>query len=203
MPRRSAILLSVLIVVSAALGGFLWYLGDVRRGAPRVVETQTGTVAIGGPFSLIDQNGMRRTEKDFGGRPILVFFGYTYCPDVCPTTLSLMSAALERLGPDAKRLTPVMITVDPKRDTPETLKVYLASFGPDFVGLTGTEQEIAAAAKAYKVYYQPVNTETGELLNHSSIIYLMDGKGGFLAHYGIQTPPDEMARDIRAKLASS
>jgi protein SCO1/2 len=203
MRRSPALLLSVLVVLSAALGGFLWYLGDLRAAGPRVVEVQTGTVAIGGPFSLIDQNGMRRTEKDFGGKPILVFFGYTYCPDVCPTTLSLMSAALERLGPDAKRLTPVMITVDPKRDTPATLKAYLASFGPEFVGLTGSDDEIAAAAKAYKVYYRPANTETGEVLDHSSIIYLMDGKGGFLAHYTIETPPDEMARDIKAKLAKS
>src|SRR4051812_38880560 len=118
MMRRPQLLLIILLVASATLGGFLWYLGDLKANGPRVAETQTGTPAIGGPFSLIDQNGVRRTEKDFAGKPMLVFFGYTYCPDVCPTTLALMSAVLERLGPDAKRLTPIMITVDPKRDTP-------------------------------------------------------------------------------------
>src|SRR4051812_5541149 len=203
MMRRTQLLLVSLLVVSAVLGGFLWYLGDLKENATRVVVTETGPVAIGGSFSLIDQNGVRRTEKDFAGKPMLVFFGYTYCPDVCPTTLALMSAALEHMGADAKRLTPVMITVDPKHDTPEKLKSYLASFGPEFVGLTGTEDEIAAVAKAYKVYYKPANIEAGEVLEHSSVIYLMDGKGAFLAHYSIDTPPEEMARDLKAKIAKS
>ena len=201
MMRRPQLLIALLLVASASLGGFLWYLGDLKANAPRVVVTETGPVPIGGAFSLIDQNGVRRTEKDFAGKPMLVFFGYTHCPDVCPTTLALMSAALERMGPDAKRLTPVMITVDPKHDTPESMKAYLASFGPEFVGLTGTEDEIAAAAKAYKVYYKPADVDAGEVLVHSSVIYLMDGKGAFLSHYSVETPPDEMARDLKAKVA--
>jgi protein SCO1/2 len=198
MTRGTAIRIGLLLIAALA-GTYLWILGNQRAQVAQVIET-TGEVAIGGPFSLVDQDGMRRTEKDFAGKAMLVFFGFTYCPDVCPTTLSIISAALERMGPDAERLTPILITVDPRRDTPEQLKTYLKSFDPRFVGLTGTEEEIAAVAKAYKVYYQARGPEPEAMFDHSSIIYLMDGAGRYLAHYTLETPPDEMARNIKAKL---
>jgi protein SCO1/2 len=202
MRRAPLALLGALIVASVAVGGWLWYLGNQRAGETRVEMIETGPVGIGGAFSLVDQNGMRRTEKDFQDKPKLVFFGFTYCPDVCPTSLALMSAALERLGPDADRITPIMITVDPKRDTPEVLKAYLASFGPRFVGLTGTEEEIAAAARAYKVFYQPSAAAAGNF-DHSSIIYLMDRNNEYVAHYALGTTADDMARSLREKLAQA
>ncbi len=202
--RRSVIFLMFALALALAASAYLWRLGDEQEAARQgLVSSQEVTaVTIGGPFSLIDQDGMRRSEQDFRGRFMLVFFGYTYCPDVCPTSLAVIAATLERLGPDADRLTPVMISVDPARDTPEILKSYLAAFSPRFVGLTGTEAEIAAAAKAFRVYYNPTPNEAGTL-DHSSVIYLMDADGGFVANYSLQTPPDDMAEDIKAKLAGS
>jgi protein SCO1/2 len=202
MPRTPLALLGVLVVAAIAVGGWLWYLGDQRAGETRVEMIQTGPVGIGGPFSLIDQNGVRRTDKDFQDKAKLVFFGFTYCPDVCPTSLALMSAVLERLGSDADRITPIMITVDPKRDTPEVLKAYLESFGPRFVGLTGTEAEIAAAARAFKVFYQPSAAGDGNF-DHSSIIYLMNRDNEYVAHFALGTTVDEMARSVRERLAEA
>ena len=108
---------------------------------------------VGGPFSLTDQDGRRVSEKDFLGKHMLVFFGYTYCPDICPTELQVMTAALDTLGPEAEKIQPVFVSVDPERDTPEVLKSYVENFGPRLIGLTGTPEEIAAIAKAYRVYY--------------------------------------------------
>ena len=171
MNVKPVVLFPVLLLISLMLGGYLWYLGDIRAGN----QAQQTSVTIGGPFSLIDQNGERRTDKDYRGKFMLVYFGYTYCPDVCPTTLAVLSAALDKLGTKADDVVPVFISVDPKRDTPETLKSYLAAFGPRFVGLTGTDEEVATAAKAYRVFYQVHPGEGGAYtLDHSSVIYLMD-----------------------------
>jgi protein SCO1/2 len=199
MMSRANLIRLGLLVLAAIAGGYLWYLGSERAQFAQVGET-TGEVAIGGPFSLVDQDGMRRTERDFQGKPMLVFFGFTHCPDVCPTTLSIISATLERLGPDADRLTPIFITVDPRRDRPEQLKGYLASFDPRFVGLTGTEQEVAAVTSAYKVYARPQNADPDAMFDHSSIIYLMDANNRYLAHYTLETKPEEMAASIKTKL---
>ena len=108
---------------------------------------------VGGPFTLTDQDGKKVSEKDFLGKYMLVFFGYTYCPDICPTELQVMTAALDSMGPEAEKIQPVFVSVDPERDTPEVLKSYVENFGPRLVGLTGTPEEIAAVAKAYRVYY--------------------------------------------------
>jgi len=143
----------------------------------------TGKPAVGGPFSLIDQHGNRVTEKDFLGRYMLVFFGYTNCPDICPAGLQVMSAALDKLGSRANDVVPVFITLDPAEDTPERLAAYLKSFHPRLVGLTGSESEVAAAAKAYRVFYQKVPDEKNPShysIDHSAIFYLM-GKDGTLA----------------------
>ncbi len=200
MNRRVA-LLPVLVLLAAVTAGLLWHFGDLssQRG---VVSLRTGEkVDIGGPFSLVDQNGMRRTEKDFSGKYMLVFFGYTFCPDVCPTTLSVIAAALDKVGPDAEKIVPLFISVDPRRDKPEVLKPYLASFGPRFIGLTGSDEDVAAAAKAYRVYYQ-AHTEEGEkyAVDHSGIVYLMSPTGQFLANYTLETSPDAMAADLQKRL---
>ncbi len=147
-------------------------------------ETQvTGMPAVGGPFGLVDQHGKRVTEKDFLGRYMLVFFGYTNCPDICPAGLQVMSAALDKLGSRANDVVPVFITLDPAEDTPERLATYLKSFHPRLVGLTGSESEVAAAAKAYRVFYQKVpdaKDPSHYSIDHSAIFYLM-GKDGRLA----------------------
>ncbi len=151
--------------------------------APKAV--QTGKALIGGPFTLTDQNGKRVTEKDFLGKYMLVFFGFTHCPDICPSGLQVMAAALDQLGDKAKDVVPVFITLDPDRDTPEKIGEYIKSFDERFVGLTGSKDEVAAAAKAYRVYYQiqPDEKNKGEYtIDHAAIIYLMGKDGEFVTH---------------------
>ena len=202
MNVKPTILIPVLLLISLVLGGYLWHLGDLRAHGPTASQSQQAQAPIGGPFSLTDQNGARRTDKDYRGKFMLVFFGYTYCPDVCPTTLAVISAALDRLGPQADDLVPIFISVDPKRDKPEVLKSYLAAFGTRFAGLTGTDKEVDVAAKAYRVFYQAHAAEGGAYtLDHSSVIYLMDKNGAFVANYTLETSPDAMAKDIKQKLA--
>jgi len=188
-----------LLLAAVVAAGALWRLGDLR--AHRGTETITvAPISIGGPFALVDQNGTPRTDTEFRGKYMLVFFGYTYCPDVCPTTLAVMSAALDKMGAQADRIVPIFITVDPARDTPDVLKAYLSAFGPKFVGLTGMDEEIAAAAKAYRVYYQ-AHKEQGDnyAVDHSGVVYLMDKKGGFLANYSLDASPERMAADLAKK----
>jgi len=177
-------------------GGALWHLGDLKsqQGTQTISST---AVQLGGPFSLTDQNGMPRTDADFRGRYMLMFFGYTYCPDVCPTTLAVMSAALDMMGQRAERIVPIFVTVDPKRDTPETMKTYLSAFGPRWVGLTGTPDEIAAIAKAYRVYFKINAGEDGNYtVDHSGVVYLMKPDGSYLANYSLANAPDTMAADL-------
>lgn len=191
-----------LLVGALFVSLYLWRLADVREAQLTEVAESTGIAEVGGPFSLLDQDGVRRTEQDFLGRHMLVFFGFTYCPDVCPTTLAVLSAALGQLGPAADDIVPVLITVDPARDTPEALKPYLSAFGPEFVGLTGTEDEIAAVAEAYHAYYEIVDGEGGDYtLNHSTVIYLMGPDGKFVNNYSLNMGPDEIAADLENVLA--
>ena len=191
-------LAAVLLVGALFVSLYLWQLGDAREAQLSQASGQTGVADVGGPFSLIDQNGVRRTDQDFHGRHMLVFFGFTYCPDVCPTTLAILSAALDEIGPAAENIVPVLITVDPARDTPEALKLYLSSFGPNFVGLTGTEEEIAAAADAYHAFYEIVEGEGDDYtLNHSTAIYLMGPEGKFVTSYTLNMGPDAIAADLR------
>jgi protein SCO1/2 len=201
MPRPLA-LIPYLLFLTVVAAGALWYLGDLRAHNTSQSVPTGETVVLGGPFSLKDQDGNIRTEKDFRGRYMLVFFGYTYCPDVCPTTLAVMAEALKTMGPRSEKIVPVMITVDPRRDTPEKLKEYLASFGPRFVGLTGTPDEIAAVAKEYRVYYRDHPAEKGGeyTVDHSGVVYLMDPRGGFSANYSLETSPDHMADDLQKRL---
>lgn len=153
--------------------------------SPPTAQT-TGKALVGGPFTLTDGSGKRVTEKDYAGRPLLVYFGFTHCPDVCPAGLQVIAAALDKLGDKAKGMTAVFITVDPERDTPEVIGKYVASFHRDIVGLSGTPEEIAAVNKAYRVYAKKVPDEQnpGEYsVDHSSFMYLMDGKGEYVRHF--------------------
>ena len=154
--------------------------------------------AIGGPFHLVDQNGRPQDQSMLKGRWSALFFGYTFCPDVCPTTLQALAEAETRLGSKADRLQVVFVTVDPARDTPAQLKAYLSSaaFPKGVIGLTGTPAQVAQAAKAYKVFYQNEGAGRDYTVEHSSAVYLMDPRGRFdrVIAYGL--PPDEMARQI-------
>jgi protein SCO1 len=146
--------------------------------------TVTGKPSVGGPFSLIDTTGKRVTDKDFLGRYMLVFFGYTNCPDICPAGLQVMSAALDKLGKRADEIVPIFITLDAARDTPEKLATYVKAFHPRLVGLTGSESDIAATAKAYRVYFQKVPDDKDPktfTIDHSAIFYLMGKDGKLLA----------------------
>lgn len=173
-----------------------------RREA--LTESSHAEVAnVGGPFTLVDQTGREVTDQDFRGRYMLIYFGYSFCPDVCPTELQIMSQALDALGPAAKQVQPVFVTVDPERDTVETLADYVKHFRPDLVGLTGSAEQIAKVTTAYKVYAArnptPSDPENYSV-SHSSMTYLMDPKGKFVTVFPYGTQPGEMAQGIRTHL---
>jgi len=153
---------------------------------------------VGGPFNLVDQNGARVDEHILDGKWTAVFFGYTFCPDVCPTTLTTLAQAIERLGPDAGRFQVVFITVDPERDTPSQLKTYLSSpaFPRGAIGLTGTPAQIAAAGRAYRVYYKKAGDGPNYSMDHTSIVYLMDPTGRFSRPIAFGAAPPDIARQI-------
>lgn len=165
-------------------------------------QSGSGTAAIGGPFALTDHTGKRVTESDYAGRYLLVYFGYTYCPDVCPIELQVMTDALDQMGEKAASVQPLFITIDPERDTVEEMANYVANFHRDFVGLTGSPADIDAAAKTYRVYYAkgPVDEDGGYPMDHSSFVYLISPEGKYLAHFGPLTPPQEMADKIASFL---
>jgi protein SCO1 len=157
--------------------------------------------AIGGPFTLTDQDGRAMTDQELKGKPFLVFFGFTHCPDVCPSTLFDVSEVLRNLGPDADRAAALFITVDPERDTPATLKDYISSFDPHLRGLTGDDDAIATVAKSYRVYYKKVPLEAGDYtMDHTSLVYLMDKDGHFVAPFNLKRRPEESAADLRRYL---
>jgi protein SCO1/2 len=164
-------------------------------------DAEVGRVPIGGPFELVDQDGRAVTEQDFAGRLMLVYFGYTFCPDVCPTSLQTMSVALEQLGEDAEDVAFVFVTLDPKRDTVAQMKAYVDLFEPGPVGLTGTAEQIAAVAKTWRVYYRvPDDGDEDYLVDHSSFVYLMDRDGRYLTHFGHAATPEQMVEEIRQAL---
>lgn len=170
--------------------------------ASRPVAQQSESMAIGGPFALVDQDGNNVTDRDFSGKASVIFFGYTSCPDACPTTLLDLSNWLRDLGSDAERLNVLFISIDPERDTPARIKEYLSSFDPRIHGLTGTPEQIAATAKAYRVSYERVELEGGDYtMDHTAAIYLMDRSGHFVAPLSLQTE-DKVALERLHKLAA-
>lgn len=207
MPRSTlarAVALVCLVLVAGLLGAVGWRLLEGRDGGAAIVGQvlTSGTPTVGGPFALTDQFGKRRTDAEFRGQHLLVYFGFTYCPDVCPTELQRMGAAIDLLGPAGERVTPVFITVDPTRDTVEQMRIYAANFHPRLVALTGSPEEIAAAAKAYRVYYAEAADDGAAdyMMDHSSFVYLMGPDGRFLAHFPFGTEPEAMAETIRSHL---
>jgi protein SCO1/2 len=171
-----------------------------------VTTTVSASAAIGGPFALIDQDGKPVTDESFRGKYMLIYFGYSFCPDVCPTELLIMSQALDRLGEASKDVVPIFITVDPKRDTPEKLKGYVGHFGDRLIGLSGSEEAIGKAARAYRVYYRIPPAKDGApptedyTVDHTSFIYLMGPDGKYLTHFVKGQDPEHIAEAIRKYL---
>jgi len=201
-----SIKLLLVTVAGFALGAASGF--SVLPGARNALVKQAkvhvvGEALIGGAFQLIDHTGKRVTDKDFRGRHMLVQFGYTYCPDICPTGLQLMSGALAELGPLAKRVTPVFISVDHERDTPKVLSKYVTAFHPKIVGLTGSADNIRKAARAYRVYYSKVKDPSSGLdysYDHSAITYLMDRNGKYVAHFPLGITANAMAKRLRTHI---
>jgi protein SCO1/2 len=197
----SARSIRILLMSAAFLAGLVLCFGVVvivtGRGAAPVAQV----AAIGGPFQLVDQNGREVTDKDLKGRPFLVFFGFTHCPDVCPTTLFEVSEIMRALGPDAERTRALFVTVDPERDTPAVMKDYLSSFDPHLVGLTGYPAAVSAVAKAYRVYFKKVPLDQGGYtMDHTAIVYLMDKDGRFVSPFSLKRSTDAAAADLRRYL---
>lgn len=162
-------------------------------------QQSAGKALIGGPFTLTDSSGKKVTDQDFRGRYMLVFFGFTACPDICPAGLQLISAALDKIGAKANNVTPIFISVDPARDTPEKIAAYVKNFNDRLVGLTGTPEEVAAVAKAYRVFYEKTPNEAAPAdygMNHTSIIYLMGPDGEYVTHFTPTTDVDAMAEKL-------
>jgi len=191
----------ILVVLSAFLAGLVIFLGVFLYATGQFGGGGPGPSAIGGPFDLVDQNGKPITDKDLKGRPALVFFGYTHCPDVCPTTLFDVSELMRALGPDADRAAALFITVDPERDTAPVMKDYLSSFDPHLRAATGDPKAIEAAEKAYRVYAKKVPGENGDYsMDHTALVYLMDKQGRFVAPFSLKRRPEDAAAELRKYL---
>ena len=196
-----------LALAAALLGGVVIlaagaFLGLGLRETPKGAAGTLLASAIGGPFRLVDQNGRTFTDADLKGKWSLIYFGYTHCPDACPTTLNEIAIALQDLGPKRDVVRPVFITVDPERDTPEVLKSYVTSFDAPILALTGTPAEIAQAAKDYRVYYAKHPEPGGDYsMDHSSVIYVMDPEGRFTATFTPESSPEDIAARLKKLLA--
>ena len=201
--RRRLFAVIVAVVAGVGIGAGSHFL--MKDGAPATVREVVGfgDPAIGGPFRLIDGDGRERSDADFRGKLMLVEFGYTFCPDVCPLGLQLFADVLDQLGPQVDEIAPVFITLDPVRDTPEVLKSYVQHFSSRIVPLTGSREAVDAATKAYRVYYRlgsDAATNPNYLVDHSAILYLMGRDGKFLTHFTHETPPERVVAAIRSRL---
>jgi protein SCO1 len=187
-------------LIGAIAGAAVLLVANPQGGQP---VQSSGAALIGGPFSLVGADGKPVTDRNFRGRYMLIFFGFTHCPDICPAELQVIAQALEQLGDKAKKVVPIFITLDPERDTPEAMANYVKSFGPNFVGLTGSPEAIAAAAKAYRVAYSKVENKdsAGDYsVDHSALAYLMDPEGRYVTHFSYGLSTDQMAEKLEKLL---
>ena len=189
----------VVLLLAAFLGALFLFFGAiifVTGRAPSPVGQ--AIAAVGGPFHLEDQTGKSVSDQDMKGRPFLVFFGFTHCPDICPTTLFEISQVMHTLGADADRTGALFITVDPERDTPTVIKDYLSNFDPHLRGLTGDQASINAVLRAYRVYAKKVPLDNGDYtMDHTAVVYLMDKDGHFVAPFNVSRTPEQEAADLR------
>ena len=193
----AAAVLAGLVILGAGV-----FLALTLREGPRGAAGTGLVTAIGGPFRLTNQNGKTVTDVDLKGKWSLIYFGYTHCPDACPTALNDIAVALDELGAKRAEVRPVFITVDPERDTPAVLKSYVTAFDAPILALTGTAEEVAQAAKGYRVYYAKHPEADGDYsMDHSSVIYVMDPQGRFTASFTHESTPEEIAERLKKLLA--
>jgi cytochrome oxidase Cu insertion factor (SCO1/SenC/PrrC family) len=203
MNKFFAYAVSVLVVVGLVVAAFVIsneMFGERIQGSSRVI---VGAPQIGGPFTLVDENGQQVTDEDFKGKLMLVFFGYTFCPDVCPTELNVYAEVMQGLGDEADQVTPVFITIDPERDTVEVVKEYTDAFHPSIVGLTGSTEQIAHVKKQYRAYGQAVDKDKDPefyLVDHTSFSYLMGKDGEMITVFSYGTKAEEIITNIQKLL---
>ena len=192
--NRRPLIIFAAFAISLAIGLFaLFALGGLRNVTP--------SATIGGPFQLSDQNGQRVTDQNLKGKPTLIFFGFTHCPDICPTALFEMTELLRAMGPDGDRINVYFVSVDPERDTATTLKEYLSSFDERIKGLSGDPAAITAIMTGYRVYARKVPLKDGDYtMDHTALVYLMDRNGRFVAPFDIKRKPDVAAADLKRYL---
>ena len=192
LPRVLVVLVAFLAGLGVCLGGILYF---TRAGTGPITIP---TAAIGGPFRLVDQNGAPFSDQNLKGKPFLVFFGFTHCPDVCPTALFEMSEIMRKLGSDADRTAALFVTVDPERDTPASMKDYLSSFDPHLKGLIGNPDQTAKVISDYRVYARKVPLKDGDYtMDHTALIYLMDRDGQFVSPFNLKRTPEQAAADLK------
>ncbi|MCF6196471.1 MAG: SCO family protein [Emcibacter sp.] len=198
----SKIIMILLAILALLFAVVLWNSGSASKREGSVTAAQNTKALIGGPFSLIDHHGKNVTNEDFKGKYMLIYFGYTYCPDVCPMELQIMATALDQLPKKTlAEIAPLFITVDPDRDTVEVMAQYAPAFHPDLIGLTGSMEQIKTVKKAYRVYGAKEKLAEGDdpdsyLVSHTSYIYLMDRNGEYVTHFKSRTDPAEMAKRL-------
>jgi protein SCO1/2 len=202
-PNRFLLVLAAAATAIVAVG-LATILTGINSGSRD--SGSSGAVSIGGPFSLVDQTGATVTDRTYAGRYRLIYFGYTFCPDACPTELQVMAQAMDDLGADSAKVQPIFVTIDPARDTPGQLAAYVPQFDRRLVGLTGSAEQIAAIAREYKVYYAKAETASAPdayAMNHSSYVYLMDPNGKFLTVFSSDDDAGKMAASIRQYMAGA
>lgn len=197
MPKLRYVLWGAVALALVAAGSLFLTRADTGT----TPSASSGEALVGGPFTLTDHTGARVSDRDFRGRFMLIYFGFTYCPDVCPAELARMEAVINAMGPAGEMVVPILLSVDPERDTPEVLANYVKHFHPRTVGLTGTPDEIRDVLSAYRVYAQKVEqpgSSVGYLMDHSSYIYLMGPDGKFVDFYAPQDSPEEIRASLTA-----
>jgi protein SCO1/2 len=211
MPKRSSRsnrpLLILMVAMMALIAVSIVVMWKLVATGPRDPGYENSGISIGGPFTLTDQTGKTVTDHTYDGSYRLIYFGYTFCPDACPTELQVIAQALETMGPDGAKVQPIFVTIDPARDTQQQMAKYVPLFDKRLVGLTGSPEQIAAVAKAYKVYYSKAPATGADPnaygMNHSSFVYLMDPNGKFLTVFSSDTDSDKMAADIKGYMAKA
>ena len=198
--RALLITAAVLIIATGATAAYTFYMLSQGRSAGGAVISDA-SITIGGPFELTDHTGRRVTQADFAGKPWLVFFGFTHCPDICPTKLSEFTVVLNEMGAEADEFEVLFVSVDPERDTPEVLADYISHFHPRVTGLTGSVEEIAQVARDFRAYYKKVEFDDGDYtVDHSAVVYLFDRDSAFVAPVVMERPVPEIVKQLRAVL---
>ena len=200
MFKTKEALIPYLLLIAALAGGLIWHEADSVPGLGRTITS--GRVDVGGPFSLTDQDGHKRSLSDFRGKYVLIYFGYSFCPDVCPTSMAELAQVKQALGADGDKLQGLFVTVDPERDTPEVLKAYMANFDPSFLALRTTPEQLAALAKDFKLYYKKVEgkTPTSYTMDHSAGSYVYDPQGRLRLYARYGSGAEALTADVRQLL---